>query len=77
MKYIINKEQYNCLLENKRKENIILKLILEEINRIKLGLNESIIRKDAISDILKKHNKKGNLSKYVISKLSNSGIKIK
>ena len=75
-KYILTKEQYNTLIENKKQEKKLLNNILEEINRVKKGLNESTIKSDAVSDIIRKHHRKGNLTKYVISGLSEKGIKI-
>lgn len=76
-KYKITQEQFNKLVETKKREKKIFESIMNEIDRVKNGLNESTIKKSAIADILKKHQKKGNLTQYIISKLEENKILLK
>lgn len=68
-KYIITKEQYEKLLEIKRKEVITIKNILEDIERAKKSLNESELINESIIDTIKKYYKKGLLTTAVIASL--------
>lgn len=76
-KYILKQEQYDRLIESKKNEKKIFESIMSEINRIKKGLNESTMRKNAVSDVIKKYHKKGNLTPYIKQKLEKNGITFK
>jgi len=70
MKYIITETQYKKLI-NERKVKKVANQIKEEVDRLKLNLNENIV-KNAISDKLKLYSKKGMLTNSVVEQLKES-----
>ena len=76
-KYILKKDQLNILLEKKKIETKMLNSIMSDIDKAKRNMNESSVTSDAITDIIKTHNKKNNLTPFIISELKKKGVKIK
>jgi len=70
MKYIITETQYKKLI-NERKVKKVANQIKEEVDKLKLNLNENIV-KNAISDKLKLYSKKGMLTNSVVEQLKES-----
>ena len=75
-KYIISENQYNKLIEIKKKEKILAEKLIKDINKRKKYINESAIMNEAIVDILKKYFSKGLLTTAVISSLLANNIEI-
>lgn len=71
-KYILTESQYKELIESKK----VAKKIIDEINSLKKGINESNILTGAIQDVIKKYHKKGHLSESVINELKKEKISV-
>ena len=76
-KYIISENQYNKLIEIKKKEKILAEKLIEDINKRKNNINESTILNEAIVDVLKKYFRKGLLTTAVISSLLSNNVDAK
>ena len=76
-KYIISENQYNKLIEIKKKEKILAEKLIKDINKRKKYINESAIMNEAIVDVLKKYFRKGLLTTAVISSLLSNNVDAK
>jgi predicted RNase H-like nuclease len=72
-KYLISEEQFRMLIQLKREEKTVNK-ILEDVTKVKKNLNESRLLESGIVDVLKKYRRKGILTESILNSLLKKGI---